>query len=136
MNKNEHLKILLYDGDCSVCNKSVQFVLKWNSRANIYFASLNSNLGTKLLKKYKLDYDELSTVVFIDDFHAYIKSDAALKIANYLDKPIYFLRYFKIIPKTIRDFSYDFLAKYRYKIIKKNSYCIMPIPEIKNRFLS
>ncbi len=128
-------KILLFDGDCSVCNKSVQFVLKWNQEDNIEFASLQSEIGKSILQHFDLNFSDLSTVVFIDKNQAFIQSDAALQVCNYLGSPIKYLNLLKVIPKAIRNFIYDLIAKNRHLIIRKKYKCIIPTMEMKRRFL-
>lgn len=86
--------------------------------------------------KYKIDPSKVDSVILIENNQAYIYSDAAIKIAYQLNsfKWIYFLG--KMTPRIIRDFIYKFVAKNRYNWFGKKSSCMIPTPELKNRFLN
>ena len=115
--------IVIFDGDCAFCNKSVMFILKKDRTKTIEVCSNQSEKGKLLLKEYQLSVDTNSTIIYIADGKAYYKSTAALTISKKL-KGLYPLLYlFMIVPKFIRDGVYDFIAKHRKKIIKKNYSC-------------
>ena len=91
--------------------------------SNLYYESFDVSFNQLKLENLKKENPDI--IVFDLYFQDKQYDEVIAEVmAHFEGKPIYFLRYFKIIPKTIRDFSYDFLAKYRYKIIKKNKYNI------------
>ncbi len=128
--------ILLFDGVCNFCNSSVNFIVDRNSKKNILFSSLQSQTGQQLLEKFNLPKDNFNSLVLVDGDNYYTKSTAALKIAEYLDGNWKFLSILKIIPKFIRDFGYDFIAKNRYKIFGKSDQCRISTKEMRERFLN
>ena len=127
--------IILFDGICNLCNKVVQFVIKRDRQQLFQFASLQSEAGSALLKEMNMPEDNFNTVVYICNNKAYIKSDAALKIAASLPFPINLSIIFKIVPKFIRDAVYDFIAKNRYRFFERKAECMIPNPELSKRFL-
>ena len=131
---DERGPVLLFDGVCNLCSGSVQFVLKRNSKGNIRFASLQSEIGQELRATYQIPEDT-DSIVFIKNYKAYLKSSAALRIATYLSFPLNWLYIFIIIPPFIRNFLYDIIAKNRYKWFGKQDACMLPTPEIRSRFL-
>jgi predicted DCC family thiol-disulfide oxidoreductase YuxK len=74
-------------------------------------------------------------VVFIENNQIYKKSDAVIKIASNLDGIYKYLKCIKIIPKFIRDYLYDLIAKNRYKLFGKRESCMIPDDRFKSRFL-
>jgi predicted DCC family thiol-disulfide oxidoreductase YuxK len=127
--------VILFDGVCNLCNKSVQIVLKNDSKKLFLFASLQSKAGQALLQQYNLPLNNFNSFVLIQNGKAYLKSNAALQIATQL-KGLYPLLYaFKIVPLFIRNAVYDFIAKNRYKWFGKSDTCMMPSPDIKKQFL-
>ncbi len=74
-------KIILFDGVCNLCNGAINFIIKPNSKANLKFASLQSDTGKQLLKEYNIDPLKTDSIVLIDSNKAFLKSDAALGIA-------------------------------------------------------
>lgn len=126
--------IILFDGFCNFCSGSVQFILKRDDKAYFQFAALQSEAGEKLLKTYNVN-DSIDSLVLIENEQVYIKSSAALRVCKHLKglwKGFYILLF---VPRLIRDFVYDFIAKNRYKLFGKKDQCMMPTPEIRKRFL-
>lgn len=127
--------VVLFDGECNFCDASVNFILDHNSRKDLYFASLQSDYGQQILKKFHLPAKTFSTLLFVEEGKYYTRSTAALKIASRLDGVWKLLVIFRIIPQFIRDFAYNILARNRYKWFGKKDHCRLPTPEIRSRFL-
>jgi predicted DCC family thiol-disulfide oxidoreductase YuxK len=95
---------------------------------------LQSETGNELRSKYGIG-DDVDSIVLIDDGEAYLHSSAALRIAKGLGG-IFSLGYlFIIVPASIRDYLYKQFAKYRYRLFGKQDVCMMPTPEVRERFL-
>lgn len=131
----EKFKIILFDGVCNLCNSSVNFIIDKDVSNVFKFASLQSETGTKLIKNYNLTAENIDSVILIDNDRAYIKSDAALMIAAQLGGVYKILSFMRIIPKFIRDFFYDIIARNRYRWFGKKDVCRIPTPELKSKFL-
>lgn len=128
--------ILFYDGDCSLCNKTVQFILNHEAETSypILFCSLQSKYAKQTLDKYHYNFNQLTTLVLLKDETVYYKSTAALYITNFLKAPYKWLVVLKIIPLFIRDSVYNYIAKNRKKLVK-TSFCYIPTSQLKNRFI-
>jgi len=128
--------ILFFDGDCSLCNKTVQFILKHerNTTESIFFCSLQSAYAKQALEKYHYDFNQLNTLVLLINENVFYKSNAALNIAKYLKSPYRWLAVFRIIPLFIRNAIYNYIAKNRKTLIK-TPFCYMPTLQLKNRFI-
>ncbi|MFT4668417.1 MAG: putative DCC family thiol-disulfide oxidoreductase YuxK [Patescibacteria group bacterium] len=128
--------ILLFDGVCNLCNQSVQFVIRKDPAGLIHFAALQSEQGKALLQKHKLSPDSLDTVVLVMNGKAYTRSSAALQVLRLLGLPWSLLSVFLFLPKGFRDFVYNYIAKNRYRWFGREESCMMPSPDLKNRFLN
>jgi predicted DCC family thiol-disulfide oxidoreductase YuxK len=128
--------ILFYDGDCALCNKSVQFVIDHEKETTqpILFCSLQSNYAKQVLTKYNYNFNQLSTLVLLIDDKVLYKSTAALELSSFLKVPYKWLIILKIIPRFVREGVYNFIAKNRKRLLKK-SFCYIPSPEHKGRFI-
>lgn len=127
--------ILLFDGACNLCNKSVQFVIKRDKKAKVKFASLQSNTGKMLKEYYQIPEAYFDSIVLIENNKIYYKSTAALRLSKYMDG-LWPLSYtFIIIPAFIRNIIYDFIARNRIKWFGKADTCWVITSEYKNRFL-
>lgn len=128
-------KIVLFDGECNVCNKSVQFIIKRDPKNLFRFASLQSDAGKHLLQTYDAPTD-LSSIVFIENDRYYVKSTAALRICRHLHGLWKFASLLLVIPKPIRNVCYNIIAKNRHKLLRANkNYCMIPTLEERERFL-
>jgi predicted DCC family thiol-disulfide oxidoreductase YuxK len=127
--------IILFDGVCNFCNGAVQFIIKRDPEGYFRFASQQSEIGQKLIHQYDLDRENNDSIFLIEDGRAYTHSTAAIRIARNLKGFWKAFYYFVYIPKFLRDFGYDLIAKYRYRIFGKRETCMIPRPEWKERFL-
>ncbi len=132
--------VLLYDGVCGLCNKSVQMILDHDKRKEMRFAALQSDYGKQVISRHP-ELEKVDSIVFVernsgaDDERVFIRSDAALRVASYLGGAWKLLLIFRIIPRPIRDFFYNLIAKYRYKFFGKYDSCMLPSPDVRSRFL-
>ncbi|MCT2536897.1 thiol-disulfide oxidoreductase DCC family protein [Aquibacillus koreensis] len=127
-------KIILFDGECNFCDRSVQFIIKRDRTATFKFASLQSDIGEKLREKYQIP-KHLDSIILIDESNWYSKSTAALKICKNLNGLWKVLYPLLIVPKPLRDIFYNVIARNRYKWFGKKESCELPSPDIRKRFL-
>lgn len=130
----EHL--LLFDGVCNLCNGAVKFVIKRDKKKKFKFASLQSPYAQSLLVKFDLPAKNFESFVYVKNNIFYLKSSAALLLLKDLGGIWKLFYTFIIIPKFMRDFVYDTIAKNRYQTFGKSDSCMIPSPDIKERFLS
>ena len=128
-------KIILFDGVCNLCNGAVTFVIKRDKKNMFKFAALQSEAGQHLISKYNIDTSKVDSIILIDREKFYSKSSAALHIAKNLSGAYPLLFGFMIVPKFIRNWIYDYVAKNRYKWFGKKESCMIPTPELKEKFL-
>ncbi len=126
--------IVFYDGDCGFCNRSVNYVLKHDKSKSIQFSALQSDFTKTLFEERNWDAPDLSTFYFLDKGVLYQKSTAALKVARYFHFPQSLLQTGWVVPRFIRDWAYDMVAKRRQRLSK--GYCVMPSLEDRKRFIN
>ncbi|NRD19995.1 DUF393 domain-containing protein [Winogradskyella eckloniae] len=133
--KNKQL--ILFDGVCNLCNSSVLYVIKRDSKNNFLFAPLESKIGTEIITKFNIDTEKTDSILLYNpkkDTLSY-KSTAAILIASRLGFPVNMLSIFLIIPAFIRNWVYNYIAKNRYKWYGKKDSCMIPTPELKSKFI-
>lgn len=114
-----HRMILFFDGTCSFCNASVQFILKRDSKQCFYFAPLEGTTAELYLKD--MFEDELDSIVLYEDGILYTESTAALRVATRLKGLWKVFGIGLLIPRLIRDPIYRIIAKRRQKIMNQRT---------------
>lgn len=127
--------IILFDGVCNLCNRSVQFILKRDKKGYFHFTSLQSEAGQELLAENELPQADFNSFVLIENGKVYQKSTAALRVCRKLSGGWPLLYGFIIVPPFIRNAVYSWIARNRYKWFGKKEACMLPKPEWKERFL-
>jgi predicted DCC family thiol-disulfide oxidoreductase YuxK len=139
--------VVLFDGVCNFCDASVNFVIEHDPEGYFTFAPLQSDAGTKLATDYGLASETagmetadglipIDSVILIEDGKAYTYSTGALRIARKLTGIWSMFYAFIMVPAPVRDFFYRLFAKYRYRVFGRKDQCMLPSPEVRQRFLS
>ncbi|XP_021906621.1 DCC family protein At1g52590, chloroplastic [Carica papaya] len=116
--------IMLFDGVCNLCNGGVTFVRDNDRNRRIRFEALQSEAGKKLLRRSGRAPDDISSVVLVEKDRSYIKSEAVLKIMEYINLPFPQLAFFlQFVPLFMRDFVYDNVANNRYAMFGRSDSC-------------
>ena len=129
------MPILLFDGHCNLCNAWIQFIVKRDSAGTIRFASLQSGAGRRLLEEHKIDENYIESLVFFEEERFSVSSTAALRTLSYLDSWQKHLIFLTVIPRSLRDLVYRFIARNRYKWFGRREQCMIPTTELSKRFL-
>src|ERR1043166_5009840 len=114
--------IILYDGVCGLCNRSVRFILKRDRMDLFRFATLQSEFATRILLHHSISTDKPESVCLVlnpgqPGELVEIKSTAAISIGRELG--IFWrimANLFAIFPESLRDWGYDLVARNRYRI--------------------
>jgi len=127
--------IVLFDGVCNFCNYWVNFAIKRDRKKKLLFTPMQGKTASQLLLDHKIKATSLSSVIIIDDGIAYTHSSAAIRICKHLNGGWKLFYGLIIIPKFIRDALYNIIACNRYKWFGKKESCVVPTPELRERFL-
>lgn len=128
--------ILVFDGECIFCSGWVNFVLRHDRQGRYRFITAQSPLGQALYRHYGLDSRDYETNILIADGIAYLKSEGSLRLAAGLGFPWKLAGILRLIPKSIRDPLYEWIARNRYRIAGRRNTCFVPSPEQRARFLA
>ena len=130
------MPIILFDGVCNFCNRSINIILDHDQDAHFQFAPSQSTAGKDILQQFGLEQNGKSSVILIDNEKVYTKTDAVIQIAKHLSGwPRLFIG-LKYVPKPLRDFGYDVIAKNRYILFGKRETCRISEQSIRHRFLA
>ena len=127
--------IILFDGVCNLCNTSVNFVIDRDSRDRFLFAALQSDFAKNRLQELGYHDFTLSSVLLVEGERVYKESTAALRIAKGLGGLWPLLYIMIIIPSSLRDVVYKYIARNRYKWFGKRESCRVPEPAVLRKFV-
>ena len=133
-NKLYNKKVIVFDGVCALCNNFVIFVIK-NDKKNLYkFISLQNIQQNKLHDFDKLFDEKINSILLIKKESILSKSDAVIEIFSKLSFPYNLSPILLLIPRTIRNWLYNIIAKKRFKFFGKIEYCSI-VHSKKNKLL-
>lgn len=127
--------VLLFDGVCNYCNRMVNFAIRHDKQGKIKFAPLQSAAGQQLRDKYAVPLSA-DTIILVDKNKAYTYARAAIRVSRYLDWPAKMMYALIIVPRFISQPIYKWIARNRYKWFGKKETCMVPSPEVRQRFLA
>ncbi|MBK9119295.1 MAG: thiol-disulfide oxidoreductase DCC family protein [Phycisphaerales bacterium] len=126
--------VVLYDGQCALCQWSVQFILKRDRRGRFRFAAQQSQVGQQLLAQYG-GLSGPDSVVLLADGRVWVASAAALRIARELGGVWRVFGVLRLLPRPLRDWVYQWVAQHRYRWFGRREDCLWVLPEWRERFL-
>ena len=128
--------LILFDGDCSLCNSVVQFVIKRDrGRKRFLFAPLQSEVAGHFVDNPIQYADKEGTLVVIHGGKVYYRSSAALVIGRHLGGLWPLSGAGWILPRSIRDGMYNIVARNRKRIFGETNECMLPTKETQEMFL-
>jgi predicted DCC family thiol-disulfide oxidoreductase YuxK len=134
-NQSDNRPIILFDAMCVLCSANAQFVLKYDRRMHFRLASMQSDIGAALYRKFGIDPADPETMIVVDGDTALKNSDAVLAIYASLGWPWRIFSVARIIPRPIRDRIYGWVARNRYRLFGKRQTCWLPPPDLADRLL-
>jgi predicted DCC family thiol-disulfide oxidoreductase YuxK len=134
MTEKEHA-VILFDGICNFCNDRINFIIRHDKRDYFRYTPMQSETGMKIMKENNLDATSPDSFFLVENGKSYDRSTAALRIVRKLSGAWPLLYFFIIVPKFLRDIGYKIVAKNRYKWWGKKDACMIPTPEVRQKFL-
>ena len=127
--------IVLFDGTCAFCERSVGFIAKRDPKAYFRFGASQTPKAVELLAGYGVTRETARSIILIEDGQVYLRSTASLRIARHLTWPWSMAGALVAIPRPIRDAAYNVVAAIRYRLAGKSNACEVPPPSIRARMI-
>lgn len=127
--------VVVFDGLCNLCTRSVLFILEHEADHVLRFAPLQSKFGARVMREFGLDPPDVKTFVLIADGKPYVRSEAAIRIAEHLRGAWKLLALLRLVPRPLRDWAYDVLARNRYRWFGRRESCMVPAAPVRARFI-
>jgi predicted DCC family thiol-disulfide oxidoreductase YuxK len=127
--------VILFDGVCNLCNSFVRFVIARDADGRFQFGPLQSPAARRLLGSIESSAGLPDSVLLVEDGRVWTRSDAALRVARRLKFPWRLAYVFILVPRPLRDWMYDQIARRRYQWFGKRAVCMVPTPDLRRRFI-
>ena len=131
---NAASSVILFDGVCNLCNAGVQFVVARDPAGHFQFAPLQSTTAARLIASSGVRALP-DSIVLVEDGRVWTQSTAALRIARRLRFPWPAAYAMIVVPRPMRDWIYNLVARNRYRWFGKREACMVPTPALRARFL-
>jgi predicted DCC family thiol-disulfide oxidoreductase YuxK len=118
--------VFVFDGVCVLCSGGAAWLMRHDRGRRFRLASAQSLLGKALYAHYGLDWN--ATYLLISNGRPYIKSDGYLEMCRVIGGWWRLFLVLALIPRAVRDWGYDIVARHRYRWFGKVEYCQL-IPE-------
>ncbi|MBT8336731.1 MAG: DUF393 domain-containing protein [Gemmatimonadetes bacterium] len=131
--------VLLYDGLCGLCDRTVQMVLRADRRGVLRFAPLQGDFAAHVFERHP-EVGAVDSLILIESDGAgrervRLRSDAALALADHLGGAWRLAGVLRVVPAPLRDAVYDLVARTRYRVFGRREACRVPSLEQRERFL-
>ena len=126
--------MIFFDGVCGLCNRFIDFVLTRDKRHVFRYAPLQGETARRELPARAVD-GELRSVVVLDEKGIHEKSRAVLRVLHHLGGWYRLGLIFILLPRSLRDLLYDFVARRRYAWFGRRETCRLPDPGERELFL-
>lgn len=127
--------MVLFDGVCAFCNFWVAFIIRRDRAAKFRFAALGSAAAERVLAGRPMPVPLPESVIVVDAHGVHVRSEASLRILRALPWPWRWLAGLRLVPRGVRDWAYDAVARRRYRWFGKMDACVVPTAAQRERFL-
>lgn len=124
-------RIVIFDGDCGLCNGFVAWLIRHDPEAQFLIAGSAGEVGQAALKAMDLDAGIAdSTLVVATPAGPLLRADAVRTVASGLGWPWRAAGAMRMMPRGLRDWGYDHVARRRPRRPAQDSACGTPPPDL------
>ena len=132
--------MLLFDGECGLCNRVVRRLLKFDEHGVLRYAPLQGSAAQEFLRTHGLPANDFESLVFVPDWSRRHERDYLLRTDGVIAalRAVGAARHavpLVIMPRALRDAGYRLVARWRHRIFGPWKACPLPRPEWAKRFL-
>jgi len=127
--------LIVFDGVCVLCSGFVRFVHRRDAPGRFRFATAQSDLGQTLYRHYRLDPEDLDTILVLADGELHTKLGAAALVVARLGGIWRLAGLARLLPRPLGNWAYDLVARNRYRLFGRRDECLVPDEALKARFI-
>jgi predicted DCC family thiol-disulfide oxidoreductase YuxK len=135
MGSGANYAVVLFDGTCAFCERSVVFIARRDPQGYFRFGASQTPEAAALLARHGLTRETARSIILLEGGKAYLRSTATLRIAARLPAPWSWCRALLAVPRPLRDALYRIVAAVRHRLAGRSNACEVPPPEIRERII-
>ena len=128
-------KLIVFDGVCVLCSGFARTVVKLDRKGSFRFATAQSPFGEALFRKYGLRTDSYETNLVLVEGKAFMRLESFVAVMSELGWPWRAARALLLLPRPLRNWLYDRIARNRYVLFGKKDSCDIPSVELRRRMI-
>ena len=136
---DEPARLVLYDGACGVCQRSIQWILAADARGLFHFAPLQGSTAAAVRTRHPELPSDLDSIVYVDRSagteRIHVRGDALFRIAGELGGRWGWIGLLRVLPRRLTDFLYRAFARNRHRVSRALGQCSLPSVAAQARFL-
>lgn len=121
------------DARCGLCAKGALWIARNDSDARFRIVPMQSELGSALLRHYGMSPEDPLSWLYVCKGRAYTSLDAIIRVGRELGGIWKALVVLRILPRRLQDALYGAVARNRYRVMGRRSFCDIPVPELEAR---
>lgn len=134
----QYSHLVFYDGECGLCDRVVQLLIKFDRQEQFAFAPLKGSTAALYLQDLPEDLKNIDSLILIENYainpKIYTQSGAVFRIFWLLGGVGLLIGWLSFLPSVLFDWFYRWIARNRYRFFKNNS-CFVPPKDQDGRFL-
>ena len=123
------------DAHCALCARGARWIARRDKRQEFKIIPLQSDLGRALMVHYKMDPDDPTSWLYLEDGTPYTSLYAFTQVARRIGGIWHILRLLNLMPRGLQDPLYRAVARNRYRVFGRADLCAMPDPDVQSRLL-
>ncbi len=127
--------LIVFDGACVLCSGFVRMVVRLDRQDRFRFATAQSPFGEALFRRHGLRTDSYETNLVIIGGVAFMRLESLVAVMSELGWPWRAARPLLLLPRPLRNWLYERVARNRYALFGRKDSCDIPLAELRRRLV-
>ena len=127
--------ITVMDGECALCTVGARLIARFDKAGEFRICRVQTPLGQSLFHHYGLSPGNPESWLYIADGHAFTSLDAIIRAGRRMGGPGWLLQPLRLMPRTLQDLIYRWLARNRYRLFGRTDICGVPDSGLRARLM-
>lgn len=132
---DDSVPVAVMDAECTICSWGARMIHRLDRTGTVRICPVQTPLGAALLRHYGLRPDDPTSWLFLDDGLPHVDFEAVLHAGRRFGGWARLTDLLRIVPRPMRNWLYQRLARNRYAVFGRADMCALPDPDFQKRLL-